>query len=145
MTKENEEGSWQIIALDGEDGKLVYRMMLQKPSEVDCTKFTENVSISWPFAEEGLPDSEMTEVLRQFEGFIDSLDNPEGNSFLTFVFTGRGKREWSYYAKDYGKFLEMLNSALVSKPRFPIEIDHSHDPKWEYWSGVKENVTNPDG
>ena len=136
-----EEGTWQIIALESEDdGKLVYRMMIEKPTKIDCGQFTENVSVTWHFADEGLPSTEIGGVLRQFEGFVDSLDDLEGNSFLTFVFSGRGMREWSYYVKDYDKFMEMLNDALATKSPFPIEIEHSHDPDWEYWSGIKEHV-----
>ena len=142
----NEEGTWQIIALeDANDGKLVYRMMFEKPTKIDCGQFTENVSVTWHFADEGLPSSEIGEVLRMFEGLVDSLDDSDGNSLLTFVFSGRGMREWSYYAKDYKKFMEMLNDALASKPRFPIEIEHTHDPEWGYWSGVKAHVTEASG
>lgn len=133
------EGSWQIMKLDHEeDGMLVYRMLMDKPIKVDCDQFTENVSVSWQFADEGLPSAEMGDVLRQFEEFMQALDDHMSNSFLVFVFSGRGMREWSYQAKDYDKFMEMLNNVLASKPRFPIEIEHSHDPDWKYWGSIKK-------
>lgn len=139
------EGAWQIVVLDNsEDGKLVYRIMTEMPADVDCSDFTENVSVYWVFADGGLPNEETGEALRAFEELLGSLDNPEGNSLLTLVFSGRGKREWSYYAKDYNKFMAQLNDALAAKPRFPLGIEHSHDPDWEYWNGIKEHVCGVD-
>jgi hypothetical protein len=136
----NENEGWSIIALEDDDSKRIYRMMMTLPVGLDITPFTENISVEWPFAEEGLPEADDSERLRAFESFLSALDDTSGNSFLTFVFTGDGKREWSYYAKDYDTFLEELNVALEDKPRFPIDIMHSHDPEWEYWNGVKASI-----
>lgn len=141
MTNSDE---WAMIALDSEDGKLIYRMMMAPAPGIDCALFSESISVSWQFSDEGLPTSELSDELRAFESYLDALDDPSGNSFITFVFTGRGKREWCYYAKDYDTFMIMLNQALASQPRFPIEIEHSHDPEWQYWSGVKNYIASPE-
>ena len=135
------DSSWRLMGIEDERGKAVYRIMMEKPHEVDCTKFTENVSIHWHYAETGLPDTGVSDQLREFEGLVTSLDDLTNNSFLIFVFSGRGKREWNYCAKDYDQFMEMLNKALSSYSGLPIEIEHSPDPDWEYWQSVRDYVT----
>jgi hypothetical protein len=126
---------------DGGEGKRLYRFMMEPHSDIDTNNFTENVSISWQFSEEGFPDKEMSETLRTFEHYLKSMDDPDSNSFLVFAYTGYGKREWSYQAKNYESFMQELNDNLADKPQFPISIEHSHDPDWEYYNGVKEVIS----
>lgn len=135
------ESNWSMIAIDdGVEGKRLYRIMMEPHSDIDKNEFTENVSISWQFSEDGFPDNEMSEILRTFENYLESMDDPDSNSFLVFAYTGYGKREWSYQAKSYEAFMQELNDNLSDKPRFPISIDHSHDPEWAYYNGVKEAI-----
>lgn len=136
------ESTWSLITLEDEDGAKVYRFMMEQPEPSVVDRFTENVSIEWQYAAEGLPNDEARSALSAFEDFVAELDNPDQNSFLVFAYTGTGMREWSYYAKDYDRFLEDVNRLLAGKPRFPIDIVHSHDPDWEYWHGVKEAITD---
>jgi hypothetical protein len=134
----HEKATWNLIPCEDKDGLHIYRMMVSPPDDLDLAQFSQNVSIEWRYADSGMADSETGETMRQFEGLLAGLDNVTGNSVLTFVYTGRGKREWSYYARDYNRFLIDLNHALAGKPRFPIEIIHTPDPMWEYWRRIRD-------
>ncbi|MBF7074433.1 DUF695 domain-containing protein [Glaciecola sp. MH2013] len=137
-----EDKKWNLIAIEDEDGsKRLYRFFENATSGINKNEFTESISIYWQFADDGFPDNEVSEVLKVFEEFMEPLDDSQNNSFVTFVYTGYGKREWCYQAKDYALFMDQLNDALAEKPMFPIEIEHSPDPEWEYYSGIKEMLT----
>ncbi|WP_265594931.1 hypothetical protein [Haloferula sp. BvORR071] len=36
--------------------------------------------------------------------------------------------------------MAQLNELLAGKPRFPIEIKHSHDPEWLYWHSFVDRM-----
>ena len=135
MTNSDE---WAMIALDSEDGKLIYRMMMAPAPGIDCALFSESISVSWQFSDEGLPTSELSDELRALRVILMRWTTRAAIASLPLCLRGEASAAWwCYYAKDYDTFMIMLNCALASQPRFPIEIEHSHDPEWQYWSGVK--------
>ncbi len=141
MSEEN--GSWDLIALEVEGGKRVYRIRSQAPAGVERTDFRENVIVEWRFGE-GLPDQATSAAMREFENHMDPLDDHAGNSLLVHVYTGDGIREWCYYSKDYDKFMEDLNVALADKVRYPIQILHDTDPIWKYADSIKNFANGKD-
>jgi uncharacterized protein DUF695 len=134
------KAEWQMIALDVEGEKRVYRIRTAAPKGIKPKDFANCVIIEWSF-DEGLPDESTNSQHQAFESLMDPLDDHTKNSLLMHVYTGSGIKEWCYYAKDYDKFMKALNKALAKRPRFPINILHDHDPIWKYWSGIKQYAT----
>jgi hypothetical protein len=113
----DKNGEWTLIALQTEEGPRVYRIRLQPPTGVTPSEYSNCVIVEWAF-EDALPDQQLTQAHRVFDGYMDPLGDNNRNSVLMHVFTRAGMKEWCYYARDYPAFMTDLNTALAGKPRF---------------------------
>lgn len=136
--------AWEIIATESNVGKKVFRIRKVLPAGLQQAEFSECVMVEWKYGA-GLPDAVMGQRLSQFESFLEGLDDPAKGSLQAMVITGNGKREWVYYTKNYDAYMLALNAALLGKPRFPIEIEHSPDISWEYWTKIREMLDEDQG
>ncbi|MEW5914797.1 MAG: DUF695 domain-containing protein [Gemmatimonadota bacterium] len=140
MTLDND--NWLLLVGEADGEPRTYRIRQGIPDGVARETFTECVIIEWRYADRGFPDKRMTSLHNAFEGILDALNDPKGNSMLAHAYTGGGIKEWCYYAKNYDRFMAHLNEVLAGKPRFPIEIVHDEDPTWKYWTGIREFAMN---
>ena len=59
-------------------------------------------------------------------------------AILTGIYTGNGKREWIFIARNTQAFGERLNEALAGLPALPIEIYAEKDPDNEEYKDMLE-------
>jgi len=130
---------WAIAKVTTSDGGVgVFRYREAKPQHWQSAPLSEEVSITWLY-EGSLPDKAASAKMAEFEDAMEPLSNSPEVS-LMLVMTVGGSREWVYYCRDYGAFMQQLNSCLAGKPRFPIAIEHSHDAEWKYWHSFIDRI-----
>lgn len=120
-------------------GDGIFRFIQFKPESWDSLPLSEEVSISWHY--DGIqPDSTTSKRMDTLEDALSNLSfGPD--SYLALVMTVDGLREWCFYTRDYNEFMQTLNAGLASHGRFPIEIQHSHDPMWRYWHSFIDRLS----
>lgn len=134
-----DENVWSIFASESNVDKKVYRMRQSLPPALVKSEFSECVTIDWRYGGK-LPDQVTSARLVAFEDLLAPLDDEAGGNLQVMVLTGNGKREWVYYTNNYDRFMLALNSALSGDERFPIEIEHSSDPTWDYWAKIHAHL-----
>lgn len=133
------EHAWSIFVTETDGDKKLFRMRQSLPPTLVQSAFSECVMIDWRYGGK-LPDQMTGARLAAFEDLLALLDDEAGDSLQVMVITGNGKREWVYYTKNYDRFMLALNGALAGDERFPIEIEHAHDPAWGYWSKINGHL-----
>ena len=126
------QDKWIVAESRPTDGSVgIFRYTQEKPKGWQSIPLSEEVSVSWKY-EGVLPDDATSKRMDELEDALETLAVSK-DSALVLVMTVGGLREWCFYARDYDDFMRTLNARLSSMPRFPISIDHSHDPEWKYW------------
>lgn len=141
MTTANSEDTY-FTAQGEEDGKpLVFRSLQNVPSGLRASEMPHLVSITWRYEHDGsgMPDAETNEQQIEFEDALASLDTNE-TSRLMLVVTGNGRKEWHWYVRDIGRWMESLNRLLSGHPVFPLEISDSYQPDWKLYRNFIGNV-----
>ncbi len=136
---ESRQNDWviaEVRRINGYGG--VFRYRTSKPNEWKSTPLSEEISISWKY-EGPLPDKITAAAMAQFEEALEQLSDTS-DAKLVLVMTVGGLHEWCYYTCSYEMFMGLLNQSLVDKPRFPITIEHSHDPEWRYWHSFVDRL-----
>ena len=117
-------------------GSGVFRYAQDKP--IKWKELSEEVSISWKF-HGAKPDAALSKRMHLLEDALEDLCWG-ADSRLVLVMTVSGYREWCFYTRDYTTFMKELNAKLSKHDRFPIEIQHSHDPEWKYWHSFIDRI-----
>ena len=135
MTTANSTDETGVIGRIYEDGlPLIYSFVNEQPSQEDIARFQWLTIVSWKYDgshNNGMPSEETNNQMIALE---DSLSNQFGsspNSIWVFNRTGNHLKEFAYYINDRDAFIESLNQALSSHPRYPIEITFYKDPTWQ--------------
>jgi hypothetical protein len=129
-----------ISEVQHSDGSVaIVRSLKEKPNGWESVPLSEEVSITWKY-EGDLPDFDTKSNMDDLEEALDPLE-AGGDTFLVFVVTTSGEREWIFYTRNYDDFMANLNDCLADKPEYPIAILHSHDPSWTYWQTFVERFT----
>jgi len=129
---------WTIAKLTADSGEGLFRYIDSKPHMWDSLPLSEEVSISWNY--DGAQPNDATRM--RMDTLEDALaDLCFGDELcLALVMTVGGLREWCFYTRDYGTFMETLNMCLTAHERFPITIEHSHDHEWRYWHSFVDRL-----
>ena len=131
--------TWSIAKISSTDGSVgLFRYRETLPENGRQALLSEEISISWKF-EGAMPDSATNKLMVEFEDALAPLESG-GGALLLFVSTVGDRREWCYYGDDYAVFMGQLNSCLRGKPRFPLIIEHTHDPEWKYWHSFADRI-----
>jgi hypothetical protein len=131
--------TWAVAKISSPDGRAgLFRYREALPERGEPPRLSEEISISWKF-EGAMPDSVTNKAMVEFEDALAPLGSG-GGTYLMFVSTVGGRREWCYYANDYAAFMAQFNSCLRGKPRFPLVIEHTHDPEWKYWHSFADVI-----
>jgi len=135
----SEKDKWGVAQVASSDGRPgIFRYLQAKPEGWKSVPLSEEVSISWKY-QGVMPDDPTNKWMNELEDALESLSATK-DSYLALVMTVGGLREWCFYVRDYGAFMKTLNVKLSGKPVFPISIDHSHDPEWEYWHSFVDKL-----
>jgi hypothetical protein len=140
---EKELKAWQIVKVMNANARFaaVVRIRMWRPEAVDLSRYATAVEITW-HSDGGkpLPSNEESKRQAAFAEAIGDLDLGNGFSRLMQVWTGAGVKEWLYYTSDRGRFMEVLNNALIGHERYPIEISFYDDPAWQIWQETVDAI-----
>ncbi len=138
-SKETAKKQWIIAEVrTSGGGKGIFRYPREKPTGWQSVPLSEEVSLTWKYA--GVfPDTGTKASMDEMEDAITDLAW-DTDSALVLVMTVGGQREWVFYTRDYEKFMAKFNKCLAGKPRYPLAIEHSHDPEWKYWHSFVDKL-----
>lgn len=127
---------------ESEGTAIVYRYVKEFPQNFLRGQQPDRILIVWRYqGEKGMPSLAERARMDELEDALSPLEE-NGLSTLALVSTGNNLKEWTYYTKAEDAFLERLNTALQSKPHFPIEIHASPDPSWSTYERFVVGVKN---
>jgi hypothetical protein len=128
-------GDWAIVRAvnEGSGEAGIIRIKTRKPASPDIATFTTAVTIQWPYSAPSLPDPDENERMLDFERSIDELTGENGYSELVQVRTGFGNKEWLFYSRDQGTFMESFKGLLHGHPAYPVTIEFHEDAGWDLW------------
>ena len=125
---------WTVA--QGEDNglPLIFRIRNQRPHGVEPPAYPHLIAVSWPYEpanEFGMPSSDVTALMTQFEELLDRALEGSQSAFLTVVVTGNGTREWQWYSRSPEETMGLVNQALTGYEPFPVQFSIQDDPQWE--------------
>lgn len=127
---ENEDGSYTFIS--GRSGIDEF---------IESGKMKNRLEVTWRFAadEKGMPaDDKEAQVMEEVEERLRKAMEKDKLAILTGIYTGQGKRDWIFIARNVNAFGERLNDALSGLPQLPIEIYAEEDPDNEEYKSLLE-------
>lgn len=123
---ESEDG--QLIMVTGRDDLLQQRESGKYP--VRCT-------ITWAY-DGGMPSPELSRLMEQADDALRQRLKKDKRIILTGIYTGAGKREWVFYAKNVQVFGYLVNGAWAEMEQLPVELSAENDPDWQEYTEMRE-------
>lgn len=127
---ENEDGSYTFIS-----GRCDIEGF------INSKKMKQRMEVTWRYEpdEKGMPkiDKE-AQIMEEVENRLRTAMEKDKLAILTGIYTGQGKREWIFIARNVNAFGERLNNALAGLPQLPIEIYAEDDPDNEEYKSLLE-------
>lgn len=127
---ENEDGTYTFIS--GRSGIEDF---------INSGKMKERLEVTWTYKadEKGLPsDDQEAEQMEEVEEKLRRAMEKDKLAILTGIYTGQGRRQWIYIARNTAAFGERLNDALQGYPQLPIQIYAEQDPDNEEYRSLLE-------
>ena len=133
---------WFTALSENEDGSYTF---ISGRSDIDefikQGKMKERIEVTWHYEadEKGMPaiDKE-AQIMEAVEERLRTALEKDKLAILTGIYTGQGKREWIFIARNTAAFGERLNDALAGLPQLPIEIYAEKDPENEEYKSLLE-------
>lgn len=139
---------WFDAIAENEDGTFTY---ISGRSGIDdfinSGKLKERIEITWNYEkdERGVPANDKeAQIMEAVQDRLQHAMEKDKLAILTGVYTGNGKREWIFIARNTAAFGERLNDALVGLPQLPIEIYAEKDPDNEEYKDMLELKSDED-
>ena len=113
---------------------LIFRIRNQLSSNVKPHIYPHLIGISWlykPINEFGMPSSDVSALMMQFEELLDPALETSQSAFLTVIVTGNSRREWQWYSRSPEETMGLVNQVLMSCEPFPVDFSIQDDPQWE--------------
>jgi hypothetical protein len=134
---------WFTALAENEDGSYTF---ISGRSDIDdfiaSGKMKERLEVTWTYAPDskGLPaDDNEAELMEEVEEKLRHAMEKDKLAILTGIYTGQGKRQWIYIARNTPAFGERLNATLSVYPRqLPIEIYAEKDPENQEYKELLE-------
>jgi hypothetical protein len=132
---------WAIAQGNENNCFILVRYRRETPREANISKYPRLINIYWRYApinEKGMPESDDYERMLGLEAELEALETPQ-LGFLVLSITGNSRKEWVWYVQSDQAFIHALNSQLLGKAPFPIEIEASDDKGWsKYFEFLKQ-------
>jgi hypothetical protein len=132
------ELDWAIA--ESETDEYTYQVRFRCfPSDFSMIDYPVRLNVFWKMgkpAQNGLASPVDIPLMQTFEDRIVRVSELRALSILAAVVTGRGEREFVFYARNAGDFLGCLNEIPQEEDRYPIEIHSSDDPTWDYFHSL---------
>jgi hypothetical protein len=119
-----------VLEYGADDDVLLVRCLKDLPPADLRARYPQLVSVQWRFADTGFPDEDMHEQIFAFEDRIFAALADERVAVEAASITGRGQKEWRFFARETGMFVDAFNIALTGFPALPLEIESVEDPDW---------------
>jgi hypothetical protein len=136
---------WTVIRARNSAGVMVFRRRVF-PESFEKKAFPHRLNIFWSSTASdarGLPEKEESDRIQSFEDRIVEATEPEEQSVLSLVLTGKEQREFVFHTKNTAEFLRRLTNMPQEEEPYPIEIQHVIDPEWEYVDRVLGDIDLP--
>lgn len=133
---------WFTALSENEDGSYTFISGRSDIEEfVKSGKMKERLEVTWTYVadEKGLPaDDHEAEVMEAVENRLRTAMEKDKLAILTGIYTGQGKRDWIFIARNTAAFGERLNDALAGLPQLPITIYAEQDPDNDEYKSLLE-------
>lgn len=123
---------WFTALSENEDGTYTF---ISGRSDIDefikSGKMKERLEVTWKYEADakGLPANDHeAEIMEAVEERLRKAMEKDKLAILTGIYTGQGKRDWVFIARNTIAFGERLNDALAGLPQLPITIYAEQDP-----------------
>jgi Family of unknown function (DUF695) len=130
-----EELEWVIA--EGRTAEYPYELRFCKiPVNFPRSQYPVRLNIFWSMAsprQDGLASPEDIQRMHVFEERVVAATENQQIAMLPLVLTGKGQREFVFFARSSEKFLQALSHMPQEDARYPIEIHQSDDATWTYY------------
>ncbi len=111
---------------------LVVRARQALPSAPDRQIYPWLVRITWRYQGDnvGMPPATDRRQIQDFEQAVEKPLAQKGIGEEVASITGNHAKEWRYYTYDRDEFMQRLNTALIGRPKYPIDLQSFSDPDW---------------
>ena len=131
---------WFTALSENEDGTYTF---ISGRSDIDefikSGKMKERLEVTWTYEPDakGLPANDHeAEIMEAVEERLRTAMEKDKLAILTGIYTGQGKRDWIFIARNTNAFGERLNDALAGLPQLPISIYAEQDPQNEEYKSL---------
>jgi hypothetical protein len=127
------DDTWTVGTADQDGQPIIIRVRSQMPALAERQRHAQLIVVGWPYdgADTGLPRSEDTAAMQDFENAVEAGLERGGSGTQVASITGAGHKEWRYYAADADAFVAALNASLDGHPTYPLEIEMFDDAEWQ--------------
>lgn len=116
------------------------------PSNFARSRYPIRLNVFWSMAAprtDGLASAQDVARMHVFEQRLVGTIERGQIAVLPLVLTGRGEREFVFYARSSDEFMEALRQMPQEDDRYPIEIHRTEDPDWNYYDYEIQSVRPP--
>ena len=135
--------AWTLASGEADDHVFLLRYC-QLPAGFPRMRFPVRLNVFWQVADptpEGLPTPAEGDDMAAFEERIVAAIASGGVAVLPLVLTGRGEREYVFYARSAEDFLQCLTAMPQEAEPYPLDIHEDEDPGWDYYDNEVGRVT----
>lgn len=134
--------NWFTALSENEDGSITFISGRSGIDEfIKSGKMKQRVEVTWKYEADakGMPANDKeAQIMEAVEERLRKAMEKDKLAILTGIYTGQGKRDWIFIARNLNAFGERLNDALQGLPRLPIEIYAEDDPENEEYKALLE-------
>ena len=137
---------WTVVQARNREGVVIFRYREFTP-DFPKADFPHRLNVFWSSTssdENGLPEKEESDRMGVFEDRLVSATEPDAQTVLSLVVTGKNQREYLFHTKDTSEFLRRLTDMPQENAPYPIEIHHVVDAEWEYVDRVLGDIDYPE-
>lgn len=138
---------WWSYPAEGNSGKTVIVTGRDCIDEYrECGKYIYRINVSWEYnaLSDGMPEDDDARLMEEVTDALLDAFKKDRVAVMTGIYTGDGKRDWVFYAKNLKIFSLVFNKALEDLPTVPIVIDAEEDDAWEEYLDMREATYVPD-
>ena len=134
------DNQWSVAQAERNGQPLLIRYRSQRPAGVKPASYPCLISATWSYQanEVGLPASEETERMAQFEDAVDdalaSVLEVSPSAYLMVVLTGNGERDWLWYSREEAETMRQVNQALKGHKPYPVQFAVQQDRTWRAYA-----------
>ena len=134
---------WTLIEAKNDEGPILVRRR-DFPGDFPKGDFPHRLNVFWQMTESspnGMPEDAESDRMRTFEDRLIEATEPDHQTVLSLVVTGKSQREYVFHTRRTDEFLRRLTDMPQESEPYPIEIHHTEDSAWEYVDRVLSDFT----